>query len=451
VQDQIERIRRKLRRVPLRPGRSRSFGEETHGFRLNPPLTERQVQDSEARHSVRLPEGYRLFLLKLGDGGAGPYYGLHPLSRALDLADEPIEGHLTRPCPLVPGMPREDDWLERLGGSADECFRGTIPIVHQGCTHYSLLVISGAARGRVVNVDEDLQPPHFPDDPDFLSWYERWLDEMALGYDLSWFGYRLPGDESDLRAILTSPTESTERRSRAVGSLLKLPALTAESHGPLRSALAHGDSPGLREAAALVLAHFRVQAAVPELRLGIGDPDPAVRKAALSALSGIGAEGWEDQARRLLADADADVIFRALSLLSDANILRFEDVRPLLGVVDPKVRRDALYFLGKSIQERGPRALSRGEPWRWLVTLKSVIGWSPHRPGPPLTPGVEQALRIALDDPDANVRIMAIQAIRDLRPPPFLGVLEGMQKAETDAMVRRSLEAVISAIRSGSR
>ena len=110
-----------------------------------------------------------------------------------------------------------------------------------------------------------------------------------------------------------------------------------------------------------------------------------------------------------------------------------------------------LYFLGKSIQERGPRALSRGEPWRWLVTLKSVIGWSPHRPGPPLTPGVEQALRIALDDPDANVRIMAIQAIRELRPPPFLGVLEGMQKAETDAMVRRNLEAVISAIRSGSR
>ena len=214
MHDQIERIRQKLRTVPGRRGRSHSFGEEKHGFRLNPPLSEWQVRDFEDRHGIRLPEGYRLFLLHLGDGGAGPYYGLHPLSRALDLADEPTEGDLARPCPLVPGMPREEDWLERLGCSADECFRGTIPIVHQGCTHYSLLVVSGAARGRVVNVDEDLQPPHFPDDPDFLSWYERWLDEMALGYDLSWFGYRLPGDEADLRAIFTSPTEPEERRSR---------------------------------------------------------------------------------------------------------------------------------------------------------------------------------------------------------------------------------------------
>ena len=152
-------------RVPGRRGRSRSFGEEKHGFRLNPPLSEWQVRDFEDRHGIRLPEGYRLFLLHLGDGGAGPYYGLHPLSRALDLADEPIEGDLARPCPLVPGMPREDDWLERLGCSAEECFRGAIPIVHQGCTYYSLLVVSGAARGRVVNVDEELPAALLPGRP----------------------------------------------------------------------------------------------------------------------------------------------------------------------------------------------------------------------------------------------------------------------------------------------
>ena len=206
--DQIERIRQKLRTVPERRGRSHSFGEEKHGFRLNPPLSEWQVRDFEDRHGIRLPEGYRLFLLHLGDGGAGPYYGLHPLSRALDLADEPTEGDLARPCPLVPGMPREDGLAgaaRLLGGVSASGGRS------RSSTRVAPITRCWWSPGRLgagsCNVDEDLQPPHFPDDPDFLSWYERWLDEMALGYDLSWFGYRLPGDESDLRAIFTSPTE----------------------------------------------------------------------------------------------------------------------------------------------------------------------------------------------------------------------------------------------------
>ena len=236
-----------------------------------------------------------------------------------------------------------------------------------------------------------------------------------------------------------------------LGSLLKLPALTAESHGPLRSALAHGDSPGLREAAALVLAHFRVEAAVPELRLGIGDPDPAVRKAALSALSGIGAEGWEGQARRLLADPDADVIFRALSLLSDAGHATVRGRSPAPGGRGPEGQAGC----GLLPRQVDPGAGATGTfPWRTVEMARHPE--VRHRLVPPSTwasadPGVEQALRIALDDPDANVRIMAIQAIRDLRPPPFLGILEGMQKAEPDATVRRNLEIAISAIRSGSR
>lgn len=171
----------------------------------------------------------------------------------------------------------------------------------------------------------------------------------------------------------------------------------------------------------------------------------------MSALSRPRAEGWEGEARRLLADPDEDVVFRALGRLCDAGLLRFEDVRPLLGDVDPKVRRLAIYFLGKAIQERGPRALSRGELWRWFVTPKSVIGWSPHRPGPPLTPEVEQALRIALDDPDSYVRITAIQAIRDIRPLSFLEILEAMRRTEPNSTVQSNLEIAISAIRCGSR
>ncbi len=449
--DQIERIRRKLATVPQADGRSPSFGEEKHGFRLRPPLTESLVREFEDRHGIQLPEGYRLFLLNLGDGGAGPYYGLLPLDRALDVADEPVGDFLARPSPLLPGMPRDEDWMDVLGCTIENCYQGTIAIIEQGCSYYSLLVVSGQARGRVVNVDLEHQSPYFPEDMDFLSWYERWLDEMALGYNVSWFGFRLPGNESDLRSIIVALSESDERRAGAASSLLKLPGLTTGLHGPLRTVLAAGGSPDLLRAVASVLGHFRVKEAVPELRMTIDDPDPGVRKAALVALSGIGAEGWVGDVRRLLADPDADVKFRALLSLNEADLLRFEDVGPLLNNVDPNVRRSAIYFLGKSILGRVPDAHVRGKRKGWLDGPSSGLGQSPDRPEPPLNAEQDQALRIALGDPDRYVRISAIQAIRDLQPRSFLGILEEMVRSEQDAMVQNNLTIAITAIRSGSR
>ena len=419
--EQIERIRRKLATVPQMAGRSPSFGEEAHGFRLRQPLVESQVRAFEDRHGVRLPEGYRLFLLHLGDGGAGPYYGVLPLERALDAADEAAADFLARPSPLVPGMARGEDWMERLGCTAEDCYRGAIALVEQGCTYFSLLVVTGPARGRVVNVDLDLQPPYFPDDPDFLSWYERWLDEMALGYDLFWFDSHSPGDEADLGAILADPARRPERRAKAVASLLKLPRIGPGSHVPLRSALTEGEIPELRASAAAVLGHFRVGAATPELLRATCDPAAGVRESALAALARIGAEGWVDGARRLLADPDADVRFRALSRLSDAGRLRFEDVRPLLADAGPKARRDAVYFLGKSLGDRGPRTTDG-------VDREGTLPAGADRRPTDLAPEAEQALRLALVDPDRSVKIQAIQAVRDLRPSSFLGVLEQMRR-----------------------
>lgn len=81
---------------------------------------------------------------------------------------------------------------------------GLLPIGSQGCSYVHCLVLNGPFAGRVANVDFDYsQPPRFAYEPDFLAWYERWLDEVISGelsQNPSWFGYVKGGPEAELLA-----------------------------------------------------------------------------------------------------------------------------------------------------------------------------------------------------------------------------------------------------------
>jgi hypothetical protein len=63
----------------LRIAAPESFGANGHHFTLNPPLVETEVLAFERQHVITLPAAYRRFLIELGNGGAGPYYGVNPL------------------------------------------------------------------------------------------------------------------------------------------------------------------------------------------------------------------------------------------------------------------------------------------------------------------------------------------------------------------------------------
>ena len=48
---------------------------------MNPPLSQEQLVAFETHFDIDLPEGYRDFLFEVGNGGAGPYYGILPIER----------------------------------------------------------------------------------------------------------------------------------------------------------------------------------------------------------------------------------------------------------------------------------------------------------------------------------------------------------------------------------
>ena len=52
------------------------FGAKKHQYRLRPPLAPALIHKIETRHGLELPEDYVYFLTEIGDGGAGPDYGI---------------------------------------------------------------------------------------------------------------------------------------------------------------------------------------------------------------------------------------------------------------------------------------------------------------------------------------------------------------------------------------
>ncbi|WP_097322225.1 SMI1/KNR4 family protein [Paractinoplanes atraurantiacus] len=177
-------MREKLDAAARMPGEPAMFGAGAHGFRLGPPLPESDVAAFEREHGVRLPEDYRAFITTIGNGGpgrwggAGPYYGLHPLHEwDLGLWNETTPAVLATPFPVEPGHVL-GSWVV---ADDEEPYPGTVALSDQGCGLMSLLVVTGPGRGRIVNTGDGPQPPHFTADEGFLAWYERWLDAVLAG------------------------------------------------------------------------------------------------------------------------------------------------------------------------------------------------------------------------------------------------------------------------------
>ena len=157
----LTRVAAKLKTAASMAGEPVMFGASSHCFHLGSPLAEAIVADFERQHAVTLPADYRAFITTVGHGGsgrhggAGPYYGLHPLQDwAAGLWGMPAANTLATPFRAEPGR-IYDDWLAEVAPGDDaEPYTGTLALSDEGCGYLTILVISGPARGRVTDTYE---------------------------------------------------------------------------------------------------------------------------------------------------------------------------------------------------------------------------------------------------------------------------------------------------------
>lgn len=240
----IERIREKLALVTSIDHEYKEFGADNHKYQLNSPLSKEKVNRLQAKIGCEFPEDYIAFITQIGNGGtgsyggAGPYYGLYAFDDAIDRNG--IQ-NCALPCLLSPKMDI-DEWKalchvpedcsdEDFDTICDRVHQGTLYLGTCGCEYDLLLVVNGDYKGHILYTSDWVNsdtPYTFSYETSFSQWYERWLDEVILGYDTSWFGHRMGGNEEMLLQFAQNNEDITKKIS-AINSLTKLPELSNNS------------------------------------------------------------------------------------------------------------------------------------------------------------------------------------------------------------------------------
>ena len=174
----------------------REAGARRHNYGLLPTVSEETLVEFETKHEVRLPKDYRYFLKKVGNGCAGPNYGLIPLDTG-DLPNPlpysfgggssvPPLGKLNLPflwtSPVYWACEDSPEYLLEMEGRGYTCVEidewdgepGCLDISTAGCSHMDILIINGETKGTVWRTCTDYA---IPTGASFLDWYLYWLND----------------------------------------------------------------------------------------------------------------------------------------------------------------------------------------------------------------------------------------------------------------------------------
>jgi HEAT repeat protein len=324
--------------------------------------------------------------------------------------DEAPADFVARPSPLRPGCNPGLD----MDGDAGElaAYQGTLSIGSQGCTCAMQLIVNGPCRGRVAYVDADGQAPFVTRDGDFLSWYERWLDELLNGYETSGFGYSPPGGEAELLAILGDAGVDAELKGEAAWAIRRLPRLSESAAAQVTEYL-HDPLADVRSGACAAIRKFALTPALERVGELLGDTAPQVRREAVWTLMELAPDRWAEAVRRtMLQESDSGVASSALSCLKEAG----------------RLRRSGLLH----IMETSRLASLRGSAVYYLDC--GALGAA----------DMDLAIRL-LNDPDRQVRLYAALGLRQSKLRLPAAVLIACLQTEEDAIIADHLQAMLGA------
>jgi len=206
------------------------FGAHSHQYKLAAPASEETIQALEAQQGIKIPDEYRDFLKYVGNGGAGPYFGLYGVKEL-------------HPCGEV------------------------LPIGSQGCTLMTGIMLQGPRQGQVVYYDKDIcGEPFFVREKGFLAWYERWLREVIAGYndEETGFGMNVDGNPKELMELYEQ-TEDPEEKIAIIDSFYKFETLPGRQKTYFKQACAQETNMEVRMKLIKMMARFHVTGMAKEI------------------------------------------------------------------------------------------------------------------------------------------------------------------------------------------
>ncbi|TQV77183.1 SMI1/KNR4 family protein [Aliikangiella marina] len=209
----MKELKLKLEELKKEDKHFKNFGSSSHEYQLNDTLSEIEFREIESKYGCVFPDEYREFITLVGNGGAGPCYGVFPVEMedhnhgicswsegtlVGDLSKEfPYESDWNLPDSFWSNEPQdnyeseeEEDaaweaWEEKLNEKywSEDVLPGAIPICHEGCARRIWLVVTGPMKGTIWR---DLRADYagielLRDDEgrslSFNRWYLDWLNQ----------------------------------------------------------------------------------------------------------------------------------------------------------------------------------------------------------------------------------------------------------------------------------
>ena len=183
-EDVATRLREKLERLAALDRTRQVGGASRHRYRLGDPAAPGDITLATKRLGVVLPDQVVQFYVRVGNGGAGPYFGLRPLAKIESLrCGDPYPGLETfHRIAEEEGEPLDEEGYFEV---PRETICGLLAIADIGCGHELCVVAtpgeSELDAGQVVTVSLDgCIAEH---GRGFLEEYEGWLDHNLNSFE----------------------------------------------------------------------------------------------------------------------------------------------------------------------------------------------------------------------------------------------------------------------------